>query len=60
MQTMSMMFGTLVTKFAVAHKELTFLIGAITCMKYHCLSFVNCNLLVRLVTDLGKNVDEIL
>ena len=44
------LFGSPLTKFAVADKELTFMNVAITYMKYHCLSVVNCNLPVRLVT----------
>ena len=54
------MFGSPFTMFAVAYKELTIMIVAIAFMKYRRLSFVNCNLLVRLVPDFGKSVDEIL
>ena len=43
----------------VAHKKkYAFMIVAITILKYHLLNFVNCHMLLRLVTKFGKRVDE--
>ena len=54
------MFGNPLAEDTITNKTFAFLAATISIMEHHSLSFVDCNLLMWLVTILGKGINETL